>query len=86
MQQLQPITVMPVQRPTYRNERIHDFRLWYRDNEPVLEAYWKQLEGYLTQADREAGVPEDYWMFAAVQHERAERELAAPMLLSQQAR
>jgi len=54
--------------PTYRNERVRDFQLWYRDNEPALSEYFNEL--------RAAGsVGGDFFEFAATQHEREEIRL-----------
>jgi len=69
---LQPITARVIEAPRYLNGRIHDFSLWYRDNEPTLSRYWDELGAALPANERNGG---DFWEFAAVQHEREEIRL-----------
>lgn len=67
MQALPLITQTPIRIPTYRNERLRSFAQWYRDNEPSLSEYYNALRPYCD------GEPlEDFFTFAAIQHEREE--------------
>lgn len=54
--------------PTYRNERVRSFGLWYRDNEPTLTEYYSQLQRFGGEGEP---IP-DFFEFAAIQHERQE--------------
>lgn len=65
------ITLQAIQIPTYRNDRIRSFALWYADNEPKLSEYFQALFRY-----REEGEPmPDFFEFAAIQHERQEADM-----------
>lgn len=54
--------------PTYRNDRIRDLGLWYRDNEPRLSQYFTEL----CEVQPEGC---DFFEFCAIQHEREEMKL-----------
>lgn len=67
---LEAIAARAICAPAYLNERIRNFRLWYRDNEPRLSQYWDELGRHCPDGDAA-----DFFAFAVVQHERAERTL-----------
>ena len=68
MNALPLITLQAIQIPQYRNDRLRSFQLWYRDNEPALTEYYNALRPYC-----EDGEPlQDFFEFAAIQHEREE--------------
>lgn len=64
------ITLTAIQIPEYRNERIRDFGLWYRDNLPELERYYNELRPYCEDEPLQ-----DFFEFSAIQHERAEMQM-----------
>lgn len=69
-EQVRSHTIMsrPIRIPTYRNDRIRDFGLWYRDNESKLSEYFDSLCAVESNGC-------DFFEFAAIQHEREEIKL-----------
>lgn len=60
----------PIHIPTYLNDRLRSFGLWYADNLKELERFYNELAPYCE------GEPlEDFFSFAVIQHEREEMKL-----------
>jgi hypothetical protein len=54
-------TIRPIERPSFRNEHLHDYILWLEDNALTLQLYWRQLGiglGLSSDDEEEFG----YWL------------------------
>lgn len=60
----------PIHIPTYLNDRLRSFGLWYADNLKELERFYNEMRPYCE------GEPlEDFFSWAVIQHEREEMKL-----------
>lgn len=67
---LAALETRPIQIPVYRNEQIKSFAKWFAANDKAITEYYNAIRPYCE------GEPlVDYWMFAALQHEREEMKL-----------
>lgn len=57
------VSVMPVRRPTYDNTHLRSFSSWYRDNEPRLTDYYRELAQWVTPEG------DDFFGFALCQYD-----------------
>jgi hypothetical protein len=58
------ITTKPLQRPKYSGAHLHDFQLWFRDNEPKLQAWYDETARYCDPRDHA-----DFMQFCLSQHD-----------------
>lgn len=74
-----PVTQRVIRKPLYRNENIHRYDLWYRDNEPALVQYWEDLRDFSPDPDMDQQETErqeaDQEEFFASQYECALEQL-----------
>jgi len=66
MNAVAPITIRPIERPTFDNVNLQDFGLWCLDNAAALARYWTE-QGNALGLEKDEDTDFDFWL--KVQHE-----------------